>query len=78
MTDVDELKGGPDCGNATAESEKDAEFEKLDYIDEDANDMDKLRLSMRRPWAVWTQCKLANNHQGSSRDDCGSNTPWHS
>ena len=34
-----------DCGNATEESEKDAEVEKSDYIDEDSNDMDKLRLT---------------------------------
>ena len=29
-----------DCGNATEESEKDAEVENSDYIDEDSNDMD--------------------------------------
>ena len=34
MTAVDELKE-PDCGNATEETEKDAEVEKSDYIDED-------------------------------------------
>jgi hypothetical protein len=28
---VNELKWGPDCGNATEESEKDAEVEKTDY-----------------------------------------------
>ena len=28
VTAVNELKGGPDCGNATEESEKDAEVEK--------------------------------------------------
>ena len=47
-TAVDELKE-PDCGNATEETEKDAEVEKSDYIDEDTNDMDKLRLSKNRP-----------------------------
>ena len=31
VTAVNELKGGPDCGNATEESEKDAEVEKTDY-----------------------------------------------
>ena len=34
MTAVDELKV-PNCGNATEETEKDAEVEKSDYIDED-------------------------------------------
>tara|TARA_B110000908_G_C10027660_1_gene345895 strand:- start:380 stop:652 length:273 start_codon:yes stop_codon:yes gene_type:complete len=48
VTAVDELKE-PDCGNATEETEKDAEVEKSDYIDEDTNDMDKLRLSKNRP-----------------------------
>jgi hypothetical protein len=47
VTAVDELKE-PDCGNATEETEKDAEVEKLDYIDEDTNDLDKLRLSKNR------------------------------
>jgi hypothetical protein len=45
---VDELKG-PDCGNATEETEKDAEVEKSDYVDEDTNDLDKLRISKKRP-----------------------------
>ena len=40
-----------DCGNATEESEKDVEVEKSDYIDEDSNDTDKLRLSKNRPWS---------------------------
>ena len=48
VTAVDELKG-PDCGNATEETEKDAEVEKSDYVDEDTNDLDKLRLSKKRP-----------------------------
>ena len=34
VTADDELKC-PDCGNATEETEKDAEVEKSDYIDED-------------------------------------------
>ena len=34
VTAVDELKV-PNCGNATEETEKDAEVEKSDYIDED-------------------------------------------
>ena len=48
MTAVDELKC-PDCGNTSEETEKNAEVEKSDYIDEDTNDMDKLRLSKNRP-----------------------------
>jgi hypothetical protein len=47
VTAVDELKE-PDCGNATDETEKDAKVEKSDYIDEDTNAMDKLRLSKNR------------------------------
>jgi S-ribosylhomocysteine lyase LuxS involved in autoinducer biosynthesis len=35
VTAVDELKE-PECGNATEETEKDAEVEKSDYTDEDA------------------------------------------
>jgi hypothetical protein len=42
---VDELKG-PDCGNATEETEK---VEKSDYVDEDTNDLAKLRISKKRP-----------------------------
>jgi hypothetical protein len=34
VTAVDELKE-PDCGNATEETEKDAEVENSDYIDKD-------------------------------------------
>jgi hypothetical protein len=45
---VDELNG-PDCGNATEETEMDAEVEKSDYVDEDTNDLDKLRISKKRP-----------------------------
>jgi hypothetical protein len=48
VTADDELKG-PDCGNATEETEKDAEVEKSDYVDEDTNDLDKLWLSRRDP-----------------------------
>ena len=40
MTAVDELKE-PDCGNATDETEKDAEVEKSDYVDDDTNKADK-------------------------------------
>ena len=47
VTAVDELKE-PDCGNATEVTEKDAEVEKSDCIDENTNDMDKLRLSKNR------------------------------
>ena len=42
VTAVDELKV-PDCGNATEETEKDAKVDKSDYIDDDTNDLDKLR-----------------------------------
>jgi hypothetical protein len=48
LTAVNELKG-PDCGNVTEETEKDAEVEKSEDIDEDTKDMDKLRLSKNRP-----------------------------
>ena len=47
MTAVDELKE-PDCGNATDETEKDAEVEKSDNVDDDTNNMDKLR-SKKKP-----------------------------
>ena len=36
VTAVDELKV-PDCGNAKEETEKYAEVEKSDYVDEDTN-----------------------------------------
>jgi hypothetical protein len=45
VTAVDELKG-PDCGNATGETEMDAKVEKADT---EANDLDKLRLSKKKP-----------------------------
>ena len=48
MTAVDELKR-PDFGNLTEETGKDVEVEKPDYVDEDTNDMDKLRLSKKKP-----------------------------
>ena len=48
MTAVDELKG-TDCGNATEETEKDAKVEKSDYVNDDFNDMDKLRFSKKKP-----------------------------
>ena len=48
VTAVDELKV-PDCGNATEQTEKDAEVENSKDIDEDTNDMDTLRLSKNRP-----------------------------
>ena len=37
MAAVAELKG-PDCGNATKETDKDAEVENPDYVDEDIID----------------------------------------
>ena len=52
MTAVDELKC-PDCSNATEETEKDAEVEKSDYVDEDTIDLDKLKLSKKRPKEVF-------------------------
>ena len=51
VTAVDELKE-PDCGNATEETEKDFEDEKSDYVDQDTNDLDKLRLSKKNQGAV--------------------------
>ena len=46
MSAVDEFK---DCGNATDTTERDAKVEKQDYVDEDTNNMDKLRLSKKKP-----------------------------
>ena len=40
---------GPACGNATEETEKDAEIENSDYVDEYSNDLDKRMLSKKRP-----------------------------
>ena len=37
VTGIDELKWH-DCGNATEETEKDAEVEKSDYVDKDSDD----------------------------------------
>ena len=42
MTVVDELKELKDFGNATDETEKDAEVENSHYVDEDTNNMDIL------------------------------------
>jgi hypothetical protein len=55
-TAVDELKG-PDCGNATEETEKASEVEKSDYVDEDTNNLDKLRLSKTEPWSCLKMMK---------------------
>ena len=55
-TAVDELKV-PDYGNAKEETEKDAEVEKSDYVDEDTNDLDKLRLSKKKPWSCLNMMK---------------------
>ena len=52
VTAVDELKC-PDCGNATEETEKDAEVEKSDCVDENTIDLDKLKLSKKRPKEVF-------------------------
>ena len=46
MSAVDEFK---DCGNATDTTERDAKVEKQDYVDEDTNNMGKLRLSKKKP-----------------------------
>jgi hypothetical protein len=51
VTAVHELKW-PDCGNTTKETEKNAEVEKSDYVDEDTNNLDKLRLSKMKPRSV--------------------------
>jgi hypothetical protein len=48
---VDELKW-PDCGKTTKETEKNAEVEKSDYVDEVTNSLDKLRLSKMKPRSV--------------------------
>jgi hypothetical protein len=37
-----------DCGNATEETEKDADVDKLDSFDDDTNDLDKLSLSNKK------------------------------
>ena len=47
----------PDYGNAKEETEKDAEAEKSDYVDEDTNDLDKLRLSKKKPWSCLNMMK---------------------
>jgi hypothetical protein len=51
VTAVDKLKW-PDCGNTTKETEKNAEVDKSDYVDEDTNNLDKLRLSKMKPKSV--------------------------
>ena len=38
-----------DCGKASEETGKDAEVENSDYFDEYTNDLDKLRLSKKKP-----------------------------
>ena len=48
VTAVDELKW-PDGGNAAEETENDSEIEKSDYVDEDTDDLDLLRLSKKNP-----------------------------
>ena len=47
VTAVDELKW-PDCGNTTTETEKNAEAEKSDYVDEDTNNLDRLSKMKQR------------------------------
>ena len=48
MTAIDELKR-PDCGNTTEKTDKNAEVEKSEYVDEDTNNLDKLRLFKIKP-----------------------------
>jgi hypothetical protein len=54
MTAVDELKW-PDFGNTTKESEKNFKLEKSDDVDEDTNNLNKLRLSKMKPRSVVLQ-----------------------
>ena len=61
-TAVDELKV-PDYGNAKEETEKDAEVEKSDYVD-DTNDLDKLRLSKKRPKELFEHDEHWHHRQG--------------
>jgi hypothetical protein len=62
-TAVDELKG-PDCGIVTKETEKDAKVEKSDYVDEDTNDLEKLRLSKKKPRSCWNMMKAGKSSPG--------------
>ena len=55
MTAVDELKE-PDCCNATDETWNYAEVEKSDYVDDDTNNMDKLR-SKKKPGSCLNMMK---------------------
>jgi hypothetical protein len=55
-TAVDELKV-PDCCSSKEETEKDAEVEKSDYVDEDTNDLDKRRLTKKKPWSCLKMMK---------------------
>jgi hypothetical protein len=74
VTAVDELKE-PDFGNATEETEKDAEVEKSDYIDEDTNDMDELRLSKNKTRSCLNMVRAEKQSPRSQRGEHGSNTP---
>jgi hypothetical protein len=62
-TAVDELKG-PACGIVTKETEKDAKVEKSDYVDEDTNDLDKLRLSKKKPRSCRNMMKAGKSSPG--------------
>ena len=68
MNAVDEMKG-PDCGNATREAEKDAKVEKQDYVDKDTNDLDKLRLSKKKPWSCLNLVKAGKTGCSKQPDE---------
>ena len=55
MIAVDELKE-PDCGNATDKTEKDAEVENPDNVDDETNNMDNLR-SKKKPGSCLNMMK---------------------
>jgi hypothetical protein len=57
---VNELKG-PDCGNATEETDKDVKVKKSDYVDDDTNGLDKLRLSKKKPKSCLNMMKAGKS-----------------
>jgi hypothetical protein len=59
VTAVDELKG-PECGNGAEETEKSAEVEKSDCVDEDVNKLEKRMLSKRKLRSCLNMMKYSN------------------
>ena len=55
MTAVHKLEEH-DCGNATDETEKDAEVEKSDYVDDNTNNIDTMR-SKKKPGSCLNMMK---------------------